>query len=92
MGSFISGLTVSMFYNSQFNYVNTCSEIDSEETKYFGINMCIVQSANILGNVVSALLIEPVGQFNYAVIMNVSIFVISLMFLGVKNYKYQPKS
>lgn len=28
MGSLISGITVSMFYNSQFNYVNACSEID----------------------------------------------------------------
>ncbi len=25
VGSFVSGVVVSMFYNSQFNYVNTCS-------------------------------------------------------------------
>lgn len=50
--------------------------------------MCIVQSANIVGNLISALLIEPVGQFNYAIIMNVSIFAISLLFLFVKDYKY----
>lgn len=78
-----------MFYNSQFNYLNVCSEIDNEETKYFGVSMCITQSANILGNLVSAVMIEPVGQFNYAVIMNVSIFVVSMMFFGVKNHKYQ---
>lgn len=56
-GSLISGITISMFYNSQFNYVNTCSEIDKEKTKYFGISMCIVQSCNILSNLISALLI-----------------------------------
>lgn len=28
IGSLISGITVSMFYNSQFNYVNACSQID----------------------------------------------------------------
>ena len=51
--------------------------------------MCIVQSANILGNIISAILIEPLGQFLYAVFMNISIFVISLFFLLVKDYKYK---
>jgi hypothetical protein len=30
VGSFVSGVVVSMFYNSQFNYLNVCSEIDTE--------------------------------------------------------------
>jgi hypothetical protein len=29
VGSFIAGLIVSAFYNGQFNYINTCSEIDN---------------------------------------------------------------
>ncbi len=50
--------------------------------------MCIVQSCNIFGNLISTLLIEPVGQFNYAVIMSASGFFMSLFFLKVTNYKY----
>jgi uncharacterized membrane protein YgaE (UPF0421/DUF939 family) len=47
-----------------------------------------VQSANILGNVISAVLIEPFGQFHYVIIMDVSVFIVTLFFLGVPNYVY----
>jgi hypothetical protein len=87
IGSFVAGIVVSAFYNAQFNYVNTCSKIDNEKTKYFGINLSIGQSANILGNLVSALLITPLGQYNYAIVMNISVFAVSLLFLQVKDYK-----
>lgn len=49
----IGGLIMSMFYISQFNYVSECSLADNR-SMYFGINMGIVQSANIFGNLLSA--------------------------------------
>lgn len=91
IGSFISGIIVSMFYNAQFNYVNTCADIDNEKYLYFGLSMCIVQSANIVGNTISALLIEKLGQENYAVVMLVVVFAVSLGFLKAKEYKYVEK-
>lgn len=92
VGSFIAGLIVSAFYNGQFNYINTCSEIDNQKTKYFGLNMAISQSSNILGNAISTILIKPLGQFTYAVTMDIAVFAISLFFLFAKNYKYKKDS
>jgi hypothetical protein len=54
--------------------------------------MAIVQSANIVGNVISSILIKPLGQFAYAVTMDITIFAISLLFLFAKNYKYNKDS
>ncbi len=50
--------------------------------------MCIVQSANIVGNTISAMLIETLGQEMYAIVMLVAIFIVSLFFLKLKEYKY----
>lgn len=85
IGSFVSGLLVSVFYNSIFNYVNECTRQDKQQSKYFGINMSLTQTSNIVGNVASALLIAPLTQNVYAIVMNVVIFLISLGFIPVKN-------
>lgn len=57
VGSLICGFTVSLFYNGTFNYVNECGKRDRKSKMYFGINMCLNQSSNIVGNATSALLI-----------------------------------
>jgi hypothetical protein len=88
VGSLLAGLVTSIFYVGMFNYINTCSKIDNEWTKYFAINLCFVQSANLLGNTISAILIEPLGQTTYSLTMSCVIFACSLLFLTVKNYKY----
>jgi hypothetical protein len=49
----IGGLILSMFYICQFNYISECSIADNRPM-YFGINMGIVQSANIFGSILSA--------------------------------------
>ena len=84
VGSLIGGLISSIFYNSLYNYVNVLARIDQRELKYFGILQAITQSCNIYGNVLSALLIQPLGQFNYVLIMDILIFVFGLFFLGLR--------
>jgi hypothetical protein len=54
--------------------------------------MCIVQSANIVGNLISAVLIERLGQEMYAIVMLGAVFTVSLGFLMVKEYKYVDKN
>ena len=54
---------------------------------YFGINLGIVQSANIFGNLLSAYIVEPLGQKKYTIIMTILIFLISLGFLWIKQVK-----
>ena len=56
-GSLAAGVVVSLFYTSQYHYINVCSLIDNQKSKYFAINLCIGQSANMLGNIISAILI-----------------------------------
>ena len=82
--SFLAGIVLSALYNGQFNYLNRCSQLDKEPYKYFGINLAIAQSANILGNVVSALLITPLGQLTYAIVMFFVMLAICCCFLFVK--------
>lgn len=65
--------------------MNTLSVIDHQEVKYFGVSLMLVQGANLIGSLLSSLLIEPLGQFNYVLVMNVSIFVVSLFFLGIRD-------
>ena len=84
IGSLIGGLIASVFYNSLYNYVNVLSRIDNRELKYFGILQGITQACNVYGNVLSALLIQPLGQFYYVLIMAVLIIFFSLFFLGVR--------
>ena len=68
-GSFICGLVASMFYSGIFNYVNECGRRDRQSNRYFGINMCLFQTANLLGNALSAVMIEPLGQKVYSCVM-----------------------
>ena len=69
IGSLICGITVSLFYNGIFNYVNECGIRDSCIEKYFGISLCINQSANLLGGAFSAILVQPLGQKIYSLLM-----------------------
>ena len=85
VGSFVGGLFSSLFYNSQYNYVHTLSVIDRQEVKYFGVSLMLIQGANLIGSLLSSLLIKPLGQFNYVLVMDVGIFVISLFFLAVRD-------
>lgn len=82
--SFLAGLLCSIFYNTQFNYINTLAKVDKREVKYFGINMGIVQSCNIIGNLLSAVLITPLGQFYYVLVMDAAILGVSFLFLFFK--------
>lgn len=82
--SIISGATCSIFYNTQFNYINFLSRIDKREVKYFGINIGMSQSSNIFGNLVSALLIKPLGQFMAVLVMSIGILTTSFFFLFVR--------
>jgi len=47
--------------------------------------MGLVQSSNIFGNLVSSILIQPIGQFLYVVVMDIVIVVTSLFFLRFKD-------
>lgn len=84
IGAFIAGLLSSIFYTSQFNYINTLSKIDNREVKYFGINVGLAQSSNILGNFISSQLIQPLGQFLAVLVMEIIILVTSFFFLFFK--------
>jgi hypothetical protein len=83
--SFVGGCICSVFYNSQFNYINYLSQIDKREVKYFAINVGLVQSSNIFGNLLSSFLIQPMGQFLYVIVMDIIIIVTSLFFLLFKD-------
>lgn len=87
--SFIAGCLCSVFYNTQFNYINILSKIDNKEIKYFGINMGLAQSSNIFGNLFSSMLIKPLGQFTSVMIMEIVIFCTSLTFLFFPNPKHE---
>lgn len=80
----ISGLLASVFYTTQFNYINTLSKIDNKEVKYFGINVGLAQSSNILGNLISSLLIKPLGQFLAVLVMEIIVIGTSISFLFFK--------
>ena len=90
VGSFVSGLIVSVFYNSQFNYINALSKVDKQEVKYFGINMGMVQSSNLFGNSLSWLLIKPLGQFYFVLTMDIIVFVVSFGFFFTVNEPPSP--
>lgn len=79
--SFISGVFCSVFYNTQFNYINALAKIDNREIKYFGINMGLAQTSTVIGNIFSALLIKPLGQFLTVLVMAITLVVVSFLFL-----------
>jgi predicted MFS family arabinose efflux permease len=79
--SFIAGGTCSIFYNTQFNYINFLSRIDKREVKYFGINIGMAQSSNIFGNLVSAMLIKPLGQFLAVLVMTIIMMISAILLL-----------
>ena len=69
IGSLLCGLVVSLFYNGVFNYINECGKRDKRTKMYFGLCICINQSATLIGNGLSAVLIQPFGQKLYSVFM-----------------------
>jgi hypothetical protein len=82
------GVILSALYNGQYNYINVCSQLDKEPSKYFGVNLTIVQGANILGNFISAFLISPLGQELYTIAMAFAFLLVCCLFIFVKNVKY----
>jgi hypothetical protein len=83
--SFIAGCLCSIFYNAQFHYINLLSQIDNNSIKYFGINMSFAQSSNIFGNLLSSLIIQPLGQFNTYLTLLILIFITSLFYLLIND-------
>ena len=81
IGGFVGGLIASVFYNSTYNYVNVLAQADDQYVKYFGINIGIVQFCNLLGNLISALLIKQLGQRKFLGGLDLVILLISLLFL-----------
>ena len=86
VGSLVCGLTVSLYYNGIFNYLNECGKRDSSVEKYFGINLCFNQSSNVVGNAFSWFLIEPLGQKVYSLVMMGAGVAISFGFLLLKEF------
>jgi len=86
IGSLVCGLTVSVFYNGIFNYFNECGKRDRRTKQYFGLSLCIQQSANLLGGGMSSLFIEPLGQKNYSLLMLGLSIVSSGTFIFVKGF------
>jgi len=68
-GSLLCGLIISIYYNGTGNYVSQCGCKDGKMNLYFGINTCLMQSANIVGSSISWGLIEPLGQQVYSFVM-----------------------
>lgn len=79
----VSGVIISAFYMSQFYYTSVCARLD-KTSMHFGVNMGIVQCANIIGNVLSTYTIEPLGELNYTIMMTCLIVGIAFLFLFVK--------
>jgi hypothetical protein len=92
IGSLVCGLTVSVFYNGIFNYFNECGKRDRRTKQYFGMSLCIQQSANLLGGGMSSLLIEPLGQKTYALLMLGLSIVSSGSFAFIKSFKTDSES
>ena len=85
VGSLVAGAFSSILYNSEYNYQNCLAQIDRQEVKYFGILLMFTQASFVSGNVLSALLIQPLGQFDYVLVMEVALLLISLLFLLVRD-------
>ena len=89
LGSFAGGCLASVFFAAEYNYVNTLSRIDGQEVKYFGMLLMFNQVANVFGNILSSLLIEPLGQFNYLVVMVSIIVLVSFLYLKLPEPNFE---
>lgn len=85
-GSLLCGLLMSAYYNGLNNFINECGKYDNKTNSYFGINICIVQVSNIVGNGLSAILIKPLGQKAYSFIMLGLNILISLLYLLTQEF------
>lgn len=86
IGSLGCGFLMSGYYNGLNNFVNECGKRDNKTSSYFGINICINQCSNIVGNALSALLIKPLGQKAYSFVMLGLSIAVSLLFLLAKEF------
>jgi hypothetical protein len=84
VGSFGCGLIMSLYYNSLNNYVNICGQRDNKVNLYFGINISTVQCSNIIGNGISAILIQPLGQQTYSIVMLCLAGLVAFFFIFVR--------
>jgi hypothetical protein len=85
-GSLFCGFLLSIYYNGLNNYVNECGKHDDKVNSYFGLNICIVQCANIVGNALSEVLIKPLGQREYSFVMLGANIALSLFYLFAKEF------
>jgi hypothetical protein len=79
----LSGLIISGLYMTQFYYTSVCAHLD-KTGMYFGVNMGIVQCANIIGNLLSMYTIEALGELKYSIMMTCLIVGIAMLFFFVK--------
>ena len=85
VGGFVSGLIASIFFNSFFNYTNVLSQIDAKEVQYFGIAFLGCQGSGLFGNLLSSLLIVPLGQLKYIITMASMVVFFCFLFLKVRS-------
>ena len=91
VGGFVSGLIASIFFNSFFNFINVLSKIDGKEVQYFGIAFLGCQGSGLFGNLLSSLLIVPLGQLKYIITMTGIVVFFCLLFLRVKTPNEQDE-
>ena len=84
VGSFGCGLVMSLYYMSLNNYVNVCGQRDNKTNFYFGLNISMVQCSNIIGNGISAILIQPLGQKTYSIVMLCLAALVAFFFIFVR--------
>ena len=66
------------------NYVNICGQRDNKANFYFGLSISMVQCSNIIGNGISAILIQPLGQKTYSLVMLCLAAFVAFFFMFVK--------
>ena len=86
LGSFFCGLMASVYYNGFNNFINECAKLDNKSGTYFAINICIVQCSNLVGNALSAILIDPLGQKTYSFVMLGCNIFLSFFFLLAEEF------
>jgi MFS family permease len=91
VGSLSCGILMSAYYNGINNFVNECGKRDNKVNFYFGIDICIIQCSNIVGNGISALLIEPLGQKAFSFVMLSINIAVSLLYLMIKEFPKENK-
>ncbi|EGR30712.1 major facilitator superfamily protein, putative [Ichthyophthirius multifiliis] len=84
IGSTICGLLASILYLAQNQYLSENTQ-DNNKSLYFGIGWSLLQSSYIIGNIYSAFLIQPLGQYNYFILMTAVSGVSAIFFIFIKS-------